>query len=486
LADQKTENHEAALQKWAELRQKFPDSPYALRALVRIAETAEKRGRRDLAYQSFQALAQQTTGVLAEMSLLAMGAEQLKSNHPEESIATLDRLVTQFPLTHQLPKARELLKEAYASIAQSNPRTLPTLSEKYLTSFHSGEAWYQLGLIDYGERRFDSAIQTWSCVVTNYPRTPSAAEALFYKGETEYQTRKYDQAIGSLAQFSRTYPTHALATLALVQRGRAMMKAGYSEDAILVFKEVVARSPDSIFARDAEKQLKVLNGPQGFLPSAEQNQTPSDPLSVLATGPAFDPTADLFSEDSEILVAPRTPFQFEPSSVELFAVPRAMLDSFLRPAAYEDYLDRLAGCFSPVAKPVVPDLKTTVSRAENFRRAGLLRLANKQYEWAAKRFPEDKSVQKEWARLQAQEEATRGENESIEARAKQVSQEMKRGKVFYAEQKYEQALEAFVRVINLEPDNREALSYLEKLKRNLSPPPGGPADASSKTASPGK
>ncbi|HLS68483.1 MAG TPA: outer membrane protein assembly factor BamD [Kiloniellales bacterium] len=127
------------------------------------------------------------------------------------------------------------------------------------------EEFYNLGLIYLGEGDFAAAASNFDEVERQHPYSVWAPRAQLMTAYTHYQADSYDEAINTLDRFIQLHPGHQdiayayylkaisyYEQIADVERDQSMTR-----QAMAALDEVVARFPDTSYARDAALKLDL-------------------------------------------------------------------------------------------------------------------------------------------------------------------------------------------------------------------------------------
>ncbi len=125
------------------------------------------------------------------------------------------------------------------------------------------EELYNNGVDALNARRFATADDQFNAVEQNYPYSSWAVNAQLMSGYSQYLQNKYTDAIGTLDRFIQLHPAHRDIAYAYYLRSLCYYEQiadiqrdqKGTEQAMNALREVVARFPDSTYARDAK--LKV-------------------------------------------------------------------------------------------------------------------------------------------------------------------------------------------------------------------------------------
>lgn len=255
----------AALGKYDDLLDDYPDSPFAPRAQWQYALGLERKGKLYAAFRAFQKYLDDYPG---QGDL----GELLKHQY-QIGVAFLEgrkRLFLFFRLRSGLPTAIEIFRQVVANATFSK---------------YSPLAQYNLALALQRQGKYEEAEMEYDLVRKNYPRDDILARTIFQLGVCAYHQAlkaNYDQrndrkAIAYFSKFVRRYPDHPQAEEArkllrkLLDRqadkafriARFYEKKGSPEGARIYYQEVVDNYSDSSLAAEASKKLKELREDEG-------------------------------------------------------------------------------------------------------------------------------------------------------------------------------------------------------------------------------
>lgn len=80
------------------------------------------------------------------------------------------------------------------------------LSEGKINAREKNHVYYNLGLMDYWNKRYDSALVSFSKIYTQYPSSSWAPKALIYLARTFDKQNKKDEALATYSELIKKYP----------------------------------------------------------------------------------------------------------------------------------------------------------------------------------------------------------------------------------------------------------------------------------------
>jgi tol-pal system protein YbgF len=108
-----------------------------------------------------------------------------------------------------------------------------------------------------GERAV--ARQLYEEYVKKWPTDPRAADAWFRMGEISYGEKRYREAVLSYGKVAQDFPRSDKAPDALLRTGEAMAALDLKDDAKAIFQDVVKRYPKTAAAKKASARLAELS-----------------------------------------------------------------------------------------------------------------------------------------------------------------------------------------------------------------------------------
>jgi len=114
---------------------------------------------------------------------------------------------------------------------------------------------YSQAYADYARGNYDLAIQGFSEYIRNYPSTDFTDNAQYWIGECLYGKKLYAEAIEAWNVLFKDYPSSDKLPDARVKKGMALEKQGRRSQALIEYRYVVDRFPNSPAARIARERL---------------------------------------------------------------------------------------------------------------------------------------------------------------------------------------------------------------------------------------
>jgi tol-pal system protein YbgF len=105
---------------------------------------------------------------------------------------------------------------------------------------------------------YPKAIANFRSFLTAYPSSPLASNAQYWLGEAFYVTREYDSAIQAFRKVATDWPDSRKAPDALVKVGFTQAAQGKNAEARATLEDVTRRFPGSEAAQLASDRLKRL------------------------------------------------------------------------------------------------------------------------------------------------------------------------------------------------------------------------------------
>lgn len=108
------------------------------------------------------------------------------------------------------------------------------------------------------EKKYDEALGTLRDFIAKSPEHPLASGAWTSLASTYELQGKVDEAIDAYQQAATKFPSAYTTPLAMNSQARLLAQKGKKEEAQRLYQDVAARYPESVFAREAMRELRFL------------------------------------------------------------------------------------------------------------------------------------------------------------------------------------------------------------------------------------
>ena len=114
---------------------------------------------------------------------------------------------------------------------------------------------YSQAYADYARGNYDLAIQGFTEYIRNYPDTDFTDNAQYWIGECLYSKKMYDESIEAWNTLFKDYPASDKLPDGRVKKGMALERLGRKSQALIEYRYVVDRYPNSQAAKIARERL---------------------------------------------------------------------------------------------------------------------------------------------------------------------------------------------------------------------------------------
>jgi tol-pal system protein YbgF len=114
---------------------------------------------------------------------------------------------------------------------------------------------YSQAYADFARGNYDLAVQGFTEYIKNYPGTDFTDNAQYWVGECLYGKKQYNEAIEAWNTLFRDYPSSDKLPDARVKKGMALERLGRRSQALVEYRFVIDRFPNSPAARIARERL---------------------------------------------------------------------------------------------------------------------------------------------------------------------------------------------------------------------------------------
>jgi tol-pal system protein YbgF len=150
--------------------------------------------------------------------------------------------------------------EQYLNLEETQTQKPATtaVTPKITTPAASDQTLYLEAKKAFDAGDFQNSRKTFDKLIATYPQSQHADNSQFWIGETYYREKWYEKAILEYQKVIENYPKGNKVPAALLKQGLAFMKIGDTNNARLVFKELVAKHPNSNEGNIAKQKLETL------------------------------------------------------------------------------------------------------------------------------------------------------------------------------------------------------------------------------------
>jgi TolA-binding protein len=200
----------------------------------------------DAAAKSLQAsLAAQPKWAQADDTLLALAATERQLNKPAEAIATVRKMLAEFPQSKQLDRAHFRLAE-FALAAGDNKLAASEYQqviEKWPASPLTPNAWHGLGWAELIGKNYQQSVDTLTKLIDKFPDNPLVPRARYHRGMARQQLKQFDAGIEDVQAFLKSNPPAAEKADALYVEGLCDVGLQKYGPAIEIFRNILKDDP---------------------------------------------------------------------------------------------------------------------------------------------------------------------------------------------------------------------------------------------------
>jgi tol-pal system protein YbgF len=168
-----------------------------------------------------------------------------------EIAEALDALRAQFPAPLGAPPTGDAASVPPSSAA--GPAGAPTAAPAAPPP--APRELYSQAYADYARGNYDLAIQGFTEYIRNYPGTDFTDNAQYWIGECLYSKKMYEEAIEAWNTLFKDHPASDKVPDGRVKKGMALERLGRKSQALVEYRYVVDRFPNSQAARLARERL---------------------------------------------------------------------------------------------------------------------------------------------------------------------------------------------------------------------------------------
>ncbi len=200
----------------------------------------------DAAAKSLQAaLAAQPKWRQADDTLLALAATERQQNKPVEAIATVRKMLAEFPQSKLLDRAHFRLGEFASASGDSKlaASEYQQVIEKWPASPLAANAWYGLGWAQLVGKEYQQSTDTLTKLIDKFADSPLIPRARYARGMARQQLKQFDAGIEDVQAFLKSNPAATEKSDALYVQGLCEVGRQKYAPAIEVFRGILKDDP---------------------------------------------------------------------------------------------------------------------------------------------------------------------------------------------------------------------------------------------------
>lgn len=230
-----------------ELTEKHPQSPFAERALLRVAELAEEDGRLPDAAAGYEkVMAAYTNGAYYDNALFSHGLLSYRLLRFNEALADFERVVKDFPESRFGEQAfyyrgwsRYMMGQDALAVA-----ICTNFLARYPNSASVPDVLFWLGRCEYNSGKYERSEELFVRLAEKHPDHALAADARFWAGRSAQQRKEYRRAVEHFTRLAKEHPDSPRIAEARLYQGEALSEMVETvSSAILVFDEIINKHP---------------------------------------------------------------------------------------------------------------------------------------------------------------------------------------------------------------------------------------------------
>ena len=204
-----------------------PASPMAANAQFLAGQAAAEAGRWAEAVEPLEAyLKAQPKGDVADAALAYLARAQAQLDHPDRSVAALDRLAADFPDSPRLPAARaQLAEDALAADKPAEAAALFRVAARVDDPKLKAQALSGLGYALLKAQKPIEAAEAFGALLEAAPGDALAPESALLRATALDLAGKVDEAVAALDLLAAKYPESEPAAAAVLAKARLLARS---------------------------------------------------------------------------------------------------------------------------------------------------------------------------------------------------------------------------------------------------------------------
>jgi TolA-binding protein len=236
----------------------FPDSEFAPRAALQLAELFKLEKNRESALHEYQRIASEYSDATTQATALhQQGLILFGFDRFADALEKFQAVGERYPKSPEAPQAvymQGFCRDRQGDI-EAALQIYRTFIEKYPDSLWTPQVIFGLGEHAYNRGDYPQAQATFLDIVTRFPQNALADDALFWAGNSLLQQDSFLEAFTLYSRLAKEAPNSDLLLKTRFAQGEALTELGEFPRAILAYEEVIKTAPDDPLADPARGRI---------------------------------------------------------------------------------------------------------------------------------------------------------------------------------------------------------------------------------------
>jgi soluble lytic murein transglycosylase len=209
--------HREAIQAFELALALTPGQAVATEVLQQIGMAQYHARENNAAVDTFRQLYERAPqGPLAPLALLMQVRLHLREELDNDVLGTARALIAQFPGSKQADEVSYLLAHFYRNRGRIGDalQAFQRVAEGGKRSEFADDAWWYLGWLQYGERDYERAAQTWEKLLRAFPASKLVPDTLYWQGRALERAGRSTEARARFERLRTSYPQTYYGSLA--------------------------------------------------------------------------------------------------------------------------------------------------------------------------------------------------------------------------------------------------------------------------------
>lgn len=229
-----------------------------------LAESYYNKGQYKEALQYYKKV-NQAAGDLGAYALYGIAYSQYNLRDYTSASFSLQDFIKKFPKDGKIPDIKIRLGDTYFALKKYEQATqiYEDILKLNVQIENKDYVNYQLGLVLYRDNKIQRAISEFNKIITRYPQSVYAENAIYLIGWMKFQQGNFSGAIDSYSYLIMFAPKSKLVPLAYYSIGDSYFNIGNYDSAIVNYTYILDNYPTSSYAFDAINGIQYCYVAQG-------------------------------------------------------------------------------------------------------------------------------------------------------------------------------------------------------------------------------
>ncbi len=245
----KGNDYQDAINEFTTLREKFPHSEYADKAMYLIGWIYFQQGHYNTAISRYRdVLAAYPGSSIGSLIYYSIGDCYYNLGNYDSAVVNYQQVMVQYPSSDHVFDAVTGIQDSY--VAENHPEKAIKFIDQFInqnpSTSNADQIFYKKGDIYYSMQDYKNASDSYKEFIANYPNSKLVSQAYYWIGKCAENLNQYSDAIFYFNRVFNSYPSSESAPASAIELGNIYNMQQNYDSALSVYNEALSTLPNKL------------------------------------------------------------------------------------------------------------------------------------------------------------------------------------------------------------------------------------------------